>query len=180
MAKKQPKIKVSFWLWSIFWLLIGVMVLIFAKGWKKDCPSYIPCPKAGVIQTDINELVTFVDNASAFVINQGTKSFPEFRKEDGKWWKGDLYVFIYEMNGNTLVLPPQPNLEGTNRLSAKDSQGIYFVKEMIDYLKSHNSGWLQYHYSKPGELTSSPKLSYFKKVNLAGKKVLVGSGIYLK
>jgi len=125
-------------------------------------------------------LVSFVDQGANLISTKGTKAYPEFRKKDSGWWNGDSYLFVYDLNGKTLVLPPQQNLEGTNRMNTADSNGVYFVKEMINTLKNANSGWVSYSYPKPGETISSPKLSYFRKVSIGKQAVLVGSGVYLK
>jgi methyl-accepting chemotaxis protein len=121
-----------------------------------------------------------VDEAASYLEKNGEKkAFEEFRKE-GKWRKGNTYLFVYDMQGVTKLLPPQANLEGTNRLNARDTKGKYFVKEMIEYLKTHTSGWLGYYYIKPGNDTQYLKLSYFKKVRVSGKEMLIGSGVYLE
>jgi signal transduction histidine kinase len=84
------------------------------------------------------------------------------------------------MSGKTLVLPPQPKLEGTNRLNVKDPNGIYYVKEMINLLKTKESGWLQYSYPKPEGSVVFTKHSYFKKVKMGNSYLVVGSGYYLE
>lgn len=137
-------------------------------------------PQSVAEQNEVKKLTGFVDSAAKLVETQGEKAFPLFREKGGKWWTGEYYVFVYDMSGKTLVLPPTPELEGTNLWNAKDSNGVYYVREMINQLKQSDSGWLQYHYQKPGEVVPSPKLSYFKKVNMGGKNVLVGSGIYYR
>lgn len=130
--------------------------------------------------TDAKRLTAFVDSGAALIESDGDKAFTEFRTKDSKWWTGEAYLFVYDMTGKTLVLPPTPEVEGTNRWSTKDSQGTYYVREMINVLKTNDSGWLQYVYPKPGETNPSPKLAYFRKAKLGTKTLLVGSGIYLK
>ena len=130
--------------------------------------------------SSVNELVSFVDNAAQQVSQQGPTIFPAFRDKTGSWIKGDSYIFVYDMSGNTLVLPPQPELEGTNRMTTADPQGELFVKTMVNILSTKSYGWNSYLYIKPGSTTPSDKLSYFKKVTFGGNSYIVGSGIYLK
>lgn len=125
-------------------------------------------------------LVSFVDRAANLVSLEGVKAYPEFRKKGNQWWTGDSYLFVYDLNGKTLVLPTQPDLEGTNRMNVKDANGVYFVKDMVNTLKNTDFGWISYSYPKPGETTPSLKLSYFRKVSVGKQTVLVGSGMYLK
>lgn len=174
MKKNKNKSGINFSLLFFFALCLLALNLLFKTIQKKNIVC-APCP-----MMSFSQLTTFINDASALVANQGEKAFIEFRKKDGKWWSGDSYIFVYDMNGKTLVLPPQPYLEGSNRLSIKDANGIYFVKEMANQLKDRDFGWLQYSYPKPGESIPLPLLANFKKVNLNGKMVLVGSGIYLK
>ncbi len=159
-------------------LIIISLLLVYRS--VSSVPTFKTVENALTSTVEAKKLESFVNQAADLVAQEGTKAFPEFRKKGGQWWKGDQYVFVYNLSGKTLVLPPQPALEGINRLNTKDSGGVYFVREMIDQLKTKNSGWLQYAYPKPGAAASLPKLSYFKKVAFGGEAVLVGSGIYLK
>gem|GEM_PF-2323452 len=129
---------------------------------------------------EAKKLTTLVDEAAELIKEKGTENaFSEFRKVDSKWRSGNTYIFVYDTKGVTLLLPPQANLEGTSRLKAHDTKGVYYVQEMINYLNSKNSGWLTYQYIKPGSDTESTKLTYFKKVTSGGKILIVGSGVYL-
>lgn len=130
-------------------------------------------------QAEVNKLVNFVNDAASLVSSKGAVAFTEFRKANSKWWQGDSYIFVYDLNSKTLVLPPTPEVEGTSRYNTKDSKGKFYVREMAEYLKNHDAGWIDYSYPKPGETASSLKLGYFKKAMMDGKPVLVGSGIYL-
>jgi len=134
-------------------------------------------PKKGA--SSVNNLVSFVDSASALVKEKGTGAFPEFNDPKGKWINGDNYIFVYDMEGTTLVLPTQPKLVGTSRLATADPAGERYVRTMINILNFKNSGWNSYLYAKPGETIPSPKLSYFKLVEKDGIGYIVGSGIYL-
>jgi methyl-accepting chemotaxis protein len=127
----------------------------------------------------VMQLTSFVSSAEELVKQKGQEAFNDLRDANGQWVSGDNYIFVYDMDGNTIVLPPQPELEGTSRLAAQDPEGKYFVKDMIDILKIKNDGWLEYKYAKPGETENSTKLSYFKKVMVGEKEYFVGSGIYL-
>ena len=180
MAKKKN----SFYRPNNFILVLAVaFVLLVAVGlFFKNCGSWSASKGTSIISqgTQVKSLVTYVDEAASYLEKNGEeKAFEEFRKE-GKWRKGETYLFVYNMQGVTLLLPPQANLEGTNRLTAKDIKGKYFVKEMLEYSKSHASGWLGYYYIKPGNDTQFMKLSYFKKVRVSGKEMIIGSGVYLE
>jgi signal transduction histidine kinase len=159
-------------------LFLTVLCVVVILQRSTGTITWVPPVDTTASQSEINKLTAFVDNASDLIETQGEKAFAELRKKDSKWWTGENYIFVYDMSGKTLVLPPTPEIEGTNRWNTKDTEGVYYVREMINQLKNNDSGWLQYHYQKPEEVVPSPKLAYFKKVNMGGKNVLVGSGIY--
>ena len=129
-------------------------------------------------QGEVTKLVAFVDSAAALVETEGENAFTQFRQQGGTFWQGDNYIFAYDMDGATLVLPPTPNIEGTNRWNIQDSNGVYFIQEMVNSLKNKESGWVSYSYPKPGAEIATPKLAYIKKVELGGKFIFVGSGMY--
>ena len=124
------------------------------------------------------KVVSLVDKAAALVASQGDKAFAEFRKKESEWLKGELYVFVDDLDGNNLCHPVTPDLEGQNLLSMKDADGKEFVKEMLELLKTKDAGWVEYTWKKPGSAAASKKLAYVKKTVCNGKPVLVGSGIY--
>lgn len=162
-----------------FFLLAG----LFFVAQYKSTPASLSCtynPPRLSTQDNLAKLTSFVDKAAEYAKTQGEKSYTDFRIQGSNWWSSDSYVFVYDLNGKTLVLPPQQNIEGTNRINIKDDNGTYYIREMVNWLKTHNSGWVQYVYPKPGATVSSPKLSYFKKVIVGGKTVIIGSGVYIK
>lgn len=158
--------------------VIGFLVVSLAFALSVAVVQFFSMPKnaAGV---EILKLKSFVDNATMLVGEKGETAFVNFKDKNGGWINDDSYLFVYDMKGNTIVLPPQPELEGTNRMATQDPEGKYFVKEMVNILKVENSGWFDYKYMKPGKTENSTKLSYFRKVQIGDKEYFVGSGIYL-
>ena len=161
-----------------FFILFAAVILVFLGAFGSTVKYYTQS-SCNSDRTNIIQLMAFVNRAEESVKQKGQEAFNDFRDKNGKWVSGTNYIFAYDMDGNTVVLPLQPELEGTNRMAAMDSEGKYFVKEMVDILKLSDSGWLEYKYAKPGKDGSSTKLSYFQKVKVAGKEYFVGSGIYL-
>lgn len=125
-----------------------------------------------------DKTVALVDKAAALLAQDGEKALAEFRKKGSEWFQGDVYVFVDDLEGKNLCHPVTPDLEGKNLLGMKDANGKEFVREMVELLKTKDSGWVEYAFTKPGAATPSKKLAYVKKTVLAGTPVLVGSGIY--
>jgi cytochrome c len=125
------------------------------------------------------QVKALVDKGSALVENKGKDAFPEFRKQGGPWFKGDMYLFVDDFSGNVLVNPPDPKLEGENIIKMKDANGKLIIQAFIDLLKIQESGWVDYMWPKPGSDKPAKKLSYIKKAKMPnGATVFVGAGLY--
>ena len=127
------------------------------------------------------ELKALVDKAAALVESRGKDAFPEFRKKGSAWFNGDRYIFIDDFDGNVLVNPPDPKIEGKNLLAMKDANGKLIIQAFIDALKTQDSGWVDYMWPKPGSDKPAKKISYIRKAKMpGGTLVFVGAGIYVE
>ena len=124
------------------------------------------------------ELVEFVTSAAAAVEERGEEAFADFRQADSEWFKGDRYVFVIDLEGNSLCHPTRPDLEGTNLSAVTDSAGVSPVEKMLATLENSDSGWMSYMWAKPGMTEPAQKSSYVMKVMFGDTPVAVGSGIY--
>ncbi|WP_028584253.1 cache domain-containing protein [Desulfogranum mediterraneum] len=64
--------------------------------------------------------------------------------------QGRGYFFIYDMEGNNILLPFSPHLEGTNLWNLQDSRGSYNVQRITAMVKSQGEGFLRWYWYKPG------------------------------
>ena len=96
--------------------------------------------------------VTFVDRAAALVESIGEKKVCEdFKQPGSQWFHGDTYVFINDMNGAIVCHPANPDFEGANMLSLRNSEGTFVIQKLIDAVRTKSSGWVQYMWPKPSE-----------------------------
>ena len=77
-------------------------------------------------------LVAFVDAAAGEIMKKGEAVFPEFRKKNGRWFRGDRYVFVMDLEGNRYVYPPDPANERSISLptgiwAASRSAGCWWI-----------------------------------------------------
>lgn len=129
------------------------------------------------------ELVKFVRSAAALIAQKGAACFPEFKREGGKWFSGDRYVFVTSFDGMTLVNPPFPEALGKTLLDAKDPWGKPIVKLNASSLASAvdgtKEGWVHYQWPRPGSVKPEWKTTYVIQVDgPKGEKYIVGSGLY--
>jgi signal transduction histidine kinase len=179
-------------------------VLYFCKSshlnlstWKANMPrlailtlgivlvSWVP-GNAGRSKTDYEykrtkRIVSLVEEAGALIGKKGEKAFPLFRKKDSKWFKGDMYLFVYDLKGKNIVHPVQPEFEGQNLINLKDINGKPVIRLIIDKVTRHDKpyGWVHYMWIRPEEIFPMWKSSYVLKVRApSGKEYVIGSGLY--
>ena len=86
------------------------------------------------------------------------------------------YVFVYDFDGTTVVLPSKPQLEGVNRVNDRDGNGKLHVKEIIDTAKNDGGGYVDY-VLKAADGEKHKKISYVKAFQPWGW--VFGSGVLL-
>lgn len=124
-------------------------------------------------------VVDAVKNAVGQIEKHGAAAFPIFHDRTGPFIAKNEYIFVFDMNGVELVLPPFPNLEGRNLLDMRDTQGKQPIREMLELVQARGAGWVDYMWPKPGESVSTQKSAYVTKAKMGDQWVLVGSGLYL-
>jgi len=111
-------------------------------------------------------LAAFVDEAARYAEENGKETaLQAFNDQNGSFVRGNLYIFAYDYNGTVLSLPYQPELVGSNRLDARDGNGVRFVRNCIDVAK-RGEGYLYYLYSNPARNTEEElNLGYVRSID---------------
>lgn len=121
-----------------------------------------------------DEAMAMVKKAVAYVKANGKdKAFAEFSNQKGAFVDRDLYVMVYDMEGNNKAHGSNPKLIGKNLLEIKDADGVFIVKGLIDTAKK-GGGWFDYKWPNATTKAVEPKSTYVEKV----EDVLIGVGIY--
>jgi len=122
-----------------------------------------------------DDATALVKKAVALVKQSGKdKAMVAFNDPQGDFVKGDLYVFVVDMNGKTLANGSNAKLIGKNVIDMKDADGKLFIKNFIDIAQSKGSGWSDYQWVDPVTKAIRPKTTYVEKVD----DVVIGCGIY--
>lgn len=132
-------------------------------------------PALAVEKGTADEAVAMVKKSVEFLKKNGKdKAFAEFNNPSGQFVKGDLYVMVYDMQGNNKAHGANAKLVGKNLLEIKDANGVYIVKSFIDVAQTKGQGWVDYKW--PNYVTKSvdSKSTYVEKVD----DILIGVGIY--
>jgi len=88
----------------------------------------------------------------------------------------DGYFFVYDMQGNSLMHPRQPELVGQNLFNMRDDRGSPTIQNLLA-TASKGGGLVRYHWVKPSSHKSAPKLGYVVAIPEWGW--MMGTGIYL-
>jgi cytochrome c len=110
------------------------------------------------------EAKKMVEQAVAYVKANGQeKALKEFNKPKGKFVKGEMYVFAYDLNAVMMGHPVNPNLIGKNLFNETDSKGKLFRKEIVELAKTKGSGLVDYTYLNPVTKKEEAKTTYIQK-----------------
>jgi cytochrome c len=120
-----------------------------------------------------------VNEAAGLIERTGKEAaFKEFRKKGSVWFRGDTYLFVYDLKSNVLFNAAFPEREGTNTTGQKDANGKLFHHDFIQMAGTKGEGWVDYMFPKPGQTQPSRKWAYVEAVNVDGVPSLVASGFY--
>ncbi len=140
-----------------------------------EAPSPYLTPIAN--ESSKEELVSFLDEAKEYVLNNGKdEALEAFGDPAGEFVRGDLYVFAYDFNGTLLAHPYLPELVGRNNLDLVDPNGVPMIRNLMAVAK-RGGGLLYSVYPNPvQENVEELKLVRALKVD---DDLWIGSGIYL-
>jgi cytochrome c len=122
-----------------------------------------------------DEAKSLVAKAIDFIKANGKeKAFTEFNNKTGKFTDRDLYIFVVDFKGNVLAHGGNKSLVGINMLGLKDSEGNFFIKNMIQAAQTKGSTWSDYKWTNVVTKKIEPKSSFVQKID----DYLVACGIY--
>lgn len=122
------------------------------------------------------QVVKTVKAAVALIQAKGPKTaFPLLSDPQGAFVKGNLYVFVLNMQGITLE-HLNSKLVGVDMMNFKDPKGKCIGCDFVRIAREKGSGWSQYYWPEPSTHKLSIKTSYIMRV--PGKDMLVGAGVY--
>jgi len=125
------------------------------------------------LKIDKSFIIEEVNDVIALIKKVGISALDTIRAKAGEFIFLDTYIFVKNINGDELVNPAFPELEGQNY-----SNGKYFIREELEILKTKDDCWMDYMWPKPDETTPSKKLVYVKKVIIEQDTLVVGAGYF--
>ncbi|OGI08401.1 MAG: hypothetical protein A2Y40_04690 [Candidatus Margulisbacteria bacterium GWF2_35_9] len=144
-------------------LLLAALLLMFGISFCEDIT------KAQVLD--------IVDDAVTLIEQTGDAALSVIGTTNGKFHKGELYVFCYDTDVVITAHPEKPFLVGKSYKGKPDVKGKNFRDEIVQKALD-GSGWVTYYYQKPGETGIFLKTAYGRLATKNGKKYIVVSGMY--
>jgi len=135
---------------------------------------------AGVVNstfagTPAEEAKAMVEEAVAFLNAQGKeKALAEISNPKGKFARGEMYVFAYDLNATVIAHPVNPKLIGNNLIDVPDANGKFFRKDVVELAKTKGVGWVDYKYRNPVSNKVENKTTYLRKAG----DVIICCGTY--
>ncbi|SEI85368.1 PAS domain S-box-containing protein/diguanylate cyclase (GGDEF) domain-containing protein [Allopseudospirillum japonicum] len=98
---------------------------------------------------------------------------------DIRFFEGRGYIFIDDMQGQCILLPTAPHLEGTSFIENQDDTGHYIMRGLIDAVKNpQGAGFSRYRWYAPRDPENmADKISYVQ--YFAPFDWIIGAGDYL-
>ncbi len=126
------------------------------------------------------ETVTLVKQAAEAISREGESVFADFREPGSRWYRGERYLFVWDLDGNRKVYPPDPEHEKQNLIDLKDVGGKPIGRMFVDAAREGDGkGWVHYQWNRPHELEPTWKSTYIVRAQApSGADYLVGSGVY--
>ena len=123
-------------------------------------------------------VVDRVREAVELIQSDGEGAFEVLRDKAGGFLFYDAYVFVMSQEGEMLVHPASPELEGTSVLEVVDADGVKPGREMLKVLAETEEGWVSYLWPRPGDQRAARKETFITQVSAGGRELVVGAGVY--
>ena len=101
------------------------------------------------------------------------KALADFADKKGEWVHGDLYVNVYDLQGNCLAHINEKTI-GKNMIELRDVDGKYLIRERVERAAKEGSGWQESKFYNPLTKKVEPKSMYFEKY----ENVIFAAGAY--
>ena len=81
-----------------------------------------------------------------------------------RFFNGRGYIFIDDMDGNCVLLPTAPQLEGHSLWNNQDDKGLYIMRSLVDAVKNPDgAGYSRYRWYPPGnKIEMKDKITYVR------------------
>jgi cytochrome c len=104
------------------------------------------------------------------------QAFKDFQDPAGGFLDGDLYVFVFDLEGTLMASGGFPYAVGRNLVIGYHEPSATNVRNLIQVARAQGQGWSEYVWRNPCSGRRETKISYVIKVG----DLVVGVGAYLR
>lgn len=155
----------------------NALMRAYVRTVEKNGKTYIvgagmyPASAAFATKELVNAAVEYGEKHSAKDL------FEQINNPRGKFVHGDVYLYVYDFDGNVMAHGESKELVGQNVLNEMTSDGKYRAREMIAIANSHDEeGWYSYK-SMQGDLEKRVFIKRFTDTK-TGKNYMIAGGYY--
>ena len=149
---------------------LGVFFLLLALA-AAPVRAAERCPTA-----TLDAARALAERAAGYLAASGPDiALPRFMKPDGGFVAGDLYVFVFDLDGRLRASGGWPDTVGA-RIGFDDGAGGGIYTRMRRLALEAGKGWIEYSWYNPCTRKMEPKASYIVRVG----DFIVGVGAYKK
>ena len=109
------------------------------------------------------DAIQMVNDAASAVSKDKSSAITEIGNAKGRYVKGALYVFAYDLSGTMAAHPINAKLVGKNLIDVPDAGGKMFRKEIVEAVKAGGTATVDYKYKNPQSGAIEEKVTYCKK-----------------
>ena len=102
------------------------------------------------------------------------KCLHEVNNPAGQLKNGDLYIFVYDLNGTVMAHGANTKMIGKNLMKTQDGDGKFYVMDLVTLGKTQGKGWLAFKFPNPVTRAIEPKVAYVELYD----GLVFGSGVY--
>jgi len=117
----------------------------------------------GLFAGEKEDAAKIVNDAAAAVAKDKAAALVEIGNPKGRFVKGELYVFAYDLTGTMVAHPINAKLVGKNLMDVPDANGKLFRKEIINGVTASGTASVEYKYKNPQSGAVENKVTYCKK-----------------
>lgn len=116
-----------------------------------------------VVAGEKETAMAMVNEAAGAVAKDKAAAIAAMSDKNGRFVKGELYVFAYDLQGVMVAHPINAKLIGKNLLEVPDADGKLFRKDIISGVQASGTASVEYKYKNPQSGKVEDKVSFCKK-----------------
>jgi len=116
-----------------------------------------------------------VKEAVAYAKTHGTyKLIKEANTPGGTFHRGELYLWVVDMDGVMLANGANPKLVGKDNSERQDGDSVHYAREAVKIAEASGKGWFSYRFTNPMTRELQQKECYVERLD----EIAIACGAY--